>query len=88
VEHNGNALANRLHGDRTVRNRINGRGGADRITGGGLKDTVVAGPGDDAIRTVGDRKRDLVICGTGRDRVVADRADEIGTDCERVRYPR
>jgi hypothetical protein len=57
--------------------------GDDVIGAGPGADDVDAGPGNDSIRTI-DRARDNVRCGPGRDSVVADRADRIARDCERV----
>jgi Ca2+-binding RTX toxin-like protein len=85
---NGDGRPNRLRGDAGSRNRIYGRGGADRITDGPMRDTIFAGAGADSIRAAGDGKRDLIVCGTGRDTVVAGRNDSIGTDCERVKLRR
>ncbi len=73
---------------------LSGLGGADRIYAyagndvvhGGLgADTILAGLGNDTIR-VRDGVRDVVKCGPGTDRVVADRLD-ILTDCETVTRP-
>jgi Ca2+-binding RTX toxin-like protein len=81
---NGDNHANHLVGDPKIRGRIRGRGGNDRITGGGRRDSIDAGSGADGIRTIGGG-RDVVSCGRGRDRVVADKRDRVGRDCERVR---
>jgi Tol biopolymer transport system component len=59
---------------RTGRDRILGLEGDDRITGGRGADLIIAGPG-----------KDVVSCGAGHDRVIADRADRVARDCERVR---
>ena len=54
--------------------RLNGGPGADRMQGGSRKDSLNAR----------DRKRDTVDCGSGRDRVAADKLDRLRR-CERVR---
>jgi Ca2+-binding RTX toxin-like protein len=81
---NGDRRANRIMGDRSARNRIFGRGGNDRLSGGRRPDSIDAGPGADVIRSAGGNA-DVVSCGSGRDRVVADKRDRVGRDCERVR---
>jgi Tol biopolymer transport system component len=59
---------------RTGRDRILGLEGDDRIASGRGADFINAGPG-----------KDVVSCGAGHDRVIADRADRVARDCERVR---
>ncbi len=59
------------------------RGGDDLIIAGGGADNVDAGRGDDRIDGRGGDS-DSIFCGDGRDRVRADRADVVGSDCERV----
>ena len=63
----------RLRGDAGA-DRIKGGQGEDRLTGGRGRDRLVGGPGADLLisRRGG---RDLVSCGIGPDRVVADRRD-------------
>ena len=52
---------------------------------GGAKDNLSAGDGNDVIWTFNESsKRDVVTCGGGFDRVLADRADMVAPDCERV----
>ena len=63
--------------------RIFGVGGSDRISGGRGRDNISAGSGNDRI-AVRDGQRDTVRCGRGRDRVTADRQDQVARDCERV----
>jgi WD40-like Beta Propeller Repeat len=58
-------------------------GGNDEVRPGAGDDDVDAGPGADLVRSA-DRTRDVVRCGRGRDRVIADRRDRIAPDCERV----
>ena len=73
--------------------RLNGRAGADKLYGGQGNDTLVggagpdlldAGPGSDRIEAR-DARRDTIRCGTGRDTVIADKADAVARDCEVVR---
>ena len=64
------------------RDRISGRGGADVISGGSGSDELLGGAGRDTIRAR-DRARDTVSCGSGRDRVQADRRDRL-TGCEQA----
>jgi RTX calcium-binding nonapeptide repeat (4 copies) len=66
-----------------LRDLISGRGGSDSITGAGGHDRLSGGPGADVI-LARDRVGDTVICGPGRDRVIADRVDVVARDCERV----
>ena len=63
--------------------RLSGGSGSDRISAGSDRDKVIAGSGNDRI-SVRDGARDTVNCGTGRDRVTADRRDSISRNCERV----
>ena len=63
--------------------RICGRRGADDIDPGDGKDVVDAGAGADTIFSQ-DNLRDVVKCGPGRDRVEADRKDQVARDCEHV----
>lgn len=77
---------------------IEGWYGDDRITGGAGRDRINAdasagactflvcriGAGNDRVH-VRDGARDSVICGPGRDVVVADRKDVVAEDCEVVR---
>ena len=71
--------------------RIEGGAGNDRLDGGPEKDILVggpgrnsylAGPGNDVVEAA-NGVRETVNCGTGRDRVVADRLDRV-RQCERV----
>jgi hypothetical protein len=45
------------------------------VSGGSGRDTISAR----------DRTRDRINCGSGRDRVTADRIDRVSRNCERVR---
>lgn len=87
----GGAGADRLHGGAgndtlfagVGRDRLTGGRGRDRLHGHRGRDSIRGGPGNDLIR-VRDGERDSVSCGSGRDRVIADRRDRTGRDCERV----
>jgi Ca2+-binding RTX toxin-like protein len=63
--------------------RIVGGPGRDRIRGGAGRDRLVGGAGRDVIKAV-DGRRDVIRCGPGIDRVIADRADRVLRSCERV----
>lgn len=52
---------------------------------GNFAELVKAGAGRDKIDVSGDSFSDRVICGGGRDTVVADAADRIARNCEKVR---
>ncbi len=62
---------------------IAGRGGNDRLYGGKGRDRLDGGAGNDSIYAQ-DGARDIVVCGSGRDRVFADRSDSVARDCESV----
>jgi Ca2+-binding RTX toxin-like protein len=74
------------------KDRLSGGPGNDRILGGRGKDRLSGGPGTDRLfgnsgRDViraRDGERDVVRCGTGVDRVRADRVDRLSRDCERI----
>jgi Tol biopolymer transport system component len=66
---------------------IVGGSGGDVIEGGAGRDDLYGSAGEDLLLTR-DRDRDHVVCGPGRDRVVADRRDDVFRDCERVSRPR
>ena len=59
-----------------------GGSGNDTITGGRGRNAIGAGPGSDVVNSV-NGKRETVNCGSGRDRVRADRIDRL-VGCERV----
>jgi Ca2+-binding RTX toxin-like protein len=67
-----------------------GGDGNDLMVGGefeppAAKDTLSAGAGNDVIVVINvPAGKDIVTCGGGLDRVLADRADLIAPDCERV----
>jgi Tol biopolymer transport system component len=64
--------------------RICGRKGTDDIHPLAGKDFVDAGAGPDRIFSK-DQNADVINCGPGSDRVVADAKDKVSRDCERVR---
>ena len=78
----GTPFADVLRGGAGV-DTILGRGGDDVILGGRGRDRIEGNGGNDQISTR-DGVRDIVICGRGRDSVVADRVDRVDSDCERV----
>lgn len=59
-------------------------GASDPLNGGPGSDVLLGGPGRDVINAR-DFSADMVRCGAGRDLVLADKRDLIGSDCERVR---
>jgi dipeptidyl aminopeptidase/acylaminoacyl peptidase len=71
---------------------IDGGRGDDWISGGPYGDVLVGGPGRDRIDgglgpdliRVRDGERDIVRCGNGPDRVLADAHDVVARDCEEV----
>ncbi len=63
--------------------RLDGAAGSDTLSGGAGIDTYSGGSGADRI-SARDGRRETIACGTGRDRVVADRTDRVRSDCERV----
>lgn len=79
---NGGVGNDRLYGSGGA-DRLRGGPGNDRLVGGSGRDRLDGGSGRDRIRAR-DRARDTVICGKGRDTVVADARDRL-RGCERVR---
>jgi len=77
---------------------VNGGKGSDNVVGGGgndyltdgefahaVKDTLSGGPGNDVIDVINKPGvKDVVACGSGLDRVLADRKDLVAPDCEKV----
>jgi len=62
-----------------------GGSGNDVADGGSAPDKILGGDGNDVIDPFNrPAKRDLVTCGSGFDRVLADREDVVAPDCERV----
>jgi Tol biopolymer transport system component len=72
-----------IRGGRGADTLVGGSGG-DIVDGGFGSDEVLASAGSDLV-LVRDQNADHVVCGKGRDRVVADRVDRIFRDCELVR---
>lgn len=64
--------------------RLYGEAGRDRIVGGGGRNIIDGGTGNDSIEAR-NGERDRIACGTGRDRVRADRFDRLNS-CETVSY--
>ncbi|MGZ8667348.1 MAG: calcium-binding protein [Solirubrobacterales bacterium] len=87
----GNGGSNLLEGG-DGDDRLLGRGGPDGLLGGDGADSLGGGKGRDSLEgasgadRVGSRDGgpDQVSCGSGLDRVKADRADQTGADCDRV----
>ena len=64
--------------------KLYGGSGRDRLSAGGSRNELYGGGGNDRLLARNDRI-DLIRCGSGNDRVVADRNDRVARDCERVR---
>ena len=87
----GEAGADRLSGG-TGNDRLTGGAGNDRLSGSSGDDTLTGGSGTDSFSggtgadriTARDGRREPISCGSGRDRVSADRNDRVARDCERV----
>jgi hypothetical protein len=62
-----------------------GGAGDDRLTGGPGRDRLEGGAGNDVLDARDHHGGDVVRCGSGRDRVLADRGDRVSRDCESVR---
>ena len=62
--------------------RLIGGSGNDVIKGSSGKDRVDGGRGNDTIDVRDGRAGDVVQCGAGRDKVIADRSDRVAADCE------
>src|SRR5215208_7192822 len=94
----GDPRPDRMRGEEG-RDIVDGDSGSDRLFGGAGPDwlnmgdfgevaqnTLSGGDGDDAlIANNRPARRDIVSCGSGFDRVVADTKDRVASDCERVR---
>ena len=70
---------------------VAGEEGTDVVFEGGLheayKDNLSGGPGNDWVAPLNDPAYgDMVTCGSGLDRVLADRKDVIAPDCEKVSF--
>jgi len=79
----GGSGNDRLRGG-TGDDRIIGQAGNDSMKGNSGRDSLSGNSGNDRI-DARDRQSDRIRCGAGRDTVVADRIDRVGSDCERVR---
>jgi hypothetical protein len=64
---------------------LTGFEGADELVGGTKADRMLGGRGSDLIKARdGGRQGDIVLCGRGRDKVIADRPDKL-RGCENVK---
>jgi Ca2+-binding RTX toxin-like protein len=77
-----------VFGDRGSDNVLGG-GGTDYVVDGPFreasKDHVIGGDGNDVLDVInGPPAKDIVSCGDGFDRVLADRKDVVAPDCEKV----
>jgi Ca2+-binding RTX toxin-like protein len=64
---------------------LTGFEGADVLVGGGNQDRMLGGRGSDLIKARdGGRQGDIVLCGRGRDKVIADKPDKL-RGCEKVK---
>ncbi len=79
---NGGAGRDRLNGG-AGRDRMSGGTGNDSLSGGSGRNRYSGGSGNDRINAR-NRRIETIDCGTGRDRVTADRRDRVRR-CERVR---
>lgn len=91
----GGSNDDRISGGRG-RDSIRGESGDDLLFGGAGPDSIHTGPGTDKVSGGGGRdrinaangSRNIIRCGSGRDRVRADRNDRVARDCEVVRRTR
>lgn len=67
----------------TGNDKVYGYTGNDRVRGGPGEDRIYGGDGNDLILAK-DSQRDVINCGAGYDRVRADQADAVSSNCERV----
>jgi Ca2+-binding RTX toxin-like protein len=65
------------------KDKLNGGKGNDTLIGNGGKDSLVGGPGNDTINSR-DGVGELVKCGSGKDKVRADKKDRL-SGCESIR---
>ena len=84
----GQGGSDRINGG-TGNDYMTGGAGNDRLTDRRGKDRLSGGSGIDRLdardtRAADRRKADRILCGPGRDTVIADRRDSIARDCERV----
>jgi hypothetical protein len=80
----GGARADVLRGGAGADVLIGGAGN-DRLTGGAGRDHLDGGSGNDVLDARDHHGGDVVRCGAGRDRVLADHGDRVSRDCESVR---
>lgn len=76
----GLAGNDRIYGG-TGNDRLFGGLGNDRLEGHKGRDLLDSGPGADRLEAR-DGMRDTIVCGGGRDVVIADRIDVVGNSCE------
>ena len=89
--HGGTAGSDRLVGTadldslcgRGGNDELLGRDGPDRLFGHGGRDSLSGGGGRDTLYAR-DKARDVLVCGPGLDRALADKQDQVAPDCERV----
>ncbi|MBA2545618.1 MAG: hypothetical protein H0V15_01965, partial [Solirubrobacterales bacterium] len=65
--------------------QLSGGNSRDRLIGGRGADLINGGSGDDLVKAR-DGTRDKIDCGSGTDRLVADKIDKV-RGCETVRRP-
>ena len=82
----GDVGSDRLAGDAGV-DALYGGAGKDRLVGGADADKLFGGAGRDVI-SARDGSRDRIDCGSGRDKVSADRDDKVARNCEVVKRSR
>jgi hypothetical protein len=84
----GNSGNDFVNGDFGPDNILGGEGNDYLVDGerrGGATDTLIGGEGNDVLDLINKpAKRDVVMCGGSFDRVLADRADVVAPDCEKV----
>jgi Ca2+-binding RTX toxin-like protein len=84
----GNSGNDVVNGDPSPDNILGGEGNDYLLDGerrGGATDTLIGGEGNDVLDLINKpANRDVVTCGGGFDRVLADRADVVAPDCEKV----
>jgi hypothetical protein len=80
---NGTARADELYG-RAGNDSIEGRGAGDLIDGGLGRDRLSGSAGNDRLSAHGDGRPDTVLCGVGRDIVIAEPGDSVAPNCEVV----